>query len=431
MLPKLRGSPRSEGEMTPVLPADAAAGARCLGLPGDQGRWWLLPLGLLLMLCLGSVYAWSIFRTPLERELGLTSAASLLPFTAVLVAYAALMPVAGYFLPRIGTRRMAAIGAVLVGSGYGLASTASGLEGLLLGYGLIAGAGIGIVYGVPILVISRWFPDRKGLAMGTILVGFGLSPLLTAPLAQRSIEAFSVRPTLQLFGLVIAALILLIAPCMRLPPQGWLPRGHGAATTAGDGPARYPSRLLASRSFHGLWLCFAIATLVGLSAIGISAPVGAEMIGISPALAAASVSLFALFNGLGRPLFGWLCDRFRPDRVALFSYGLMLLACLLMLAAGPGQVATYLVAFSLFWFCLGGWLAMAPTITLRFFDPARHAFNYGLVFTAYGAGALTGTLLIGRMRELFGSYRQGFLPLALLLVLGAVLAATWLKRERG
>jgi MFS family permease len=292
-------------------------------------------------------------------------------------------------------------GALVVGSGYGLASTASGLAGLLLGYGLIAGAGIGIVYGVPILVISRWFPDRKGLAMETILVGFGLSPLLTAPLAQRSIEALSVRLTLRLFGLVIAALILLISPAMLLPPQGWQPRGHRTIATAGEGTARYPSQLPTSRSFHGLWLCFAIATLVGLSAISISAPVGSEIIGI------------------------------RPDRVALLSYGLMLLACLSMLAAGPGQVSTYLIAFILFWFCLGGWLAMAPTITLHFFDPSRHAFNYGLVFTAYGAGALAGTLLIGRMRELFGSYRQGFLPMALLLLVGAVVAATWLKRERG
>lgn len=230
--------------MSSALPAAAAtAGARCLGLPADRGRWWLLPLGLLMMLCLGSVYAWSIFRTPLEQELGLTPAGSLLPFTVVLVAYAALMPVAGYFLPRVGTRRMAAIGALVVGSGYGLASTASGLAGLLLGYGLIAGAGIGIVYGVPILVISRWFPDRKGLAVGMILVGFGLSPLLTAPLAQRSIEALSVRPTLRLFGLVIAALILLISPAMLLPPQGWQPRGHRTAATAGETTTYYPHRL--------------------------------------------------------------------------------------------------------------------------------------------------------------------------------------------
>jgi OFA family oxalate/formate antiporter-like MFS transporter len=107
---------------------------------------------------------------------------------------------------------------------------------------------------------------------------------------------------------------------------------------------------------------------------------------------------------------------------------LMLLACLLMIRAGSGQVATYLVAFCLFLFCLGGWLAMAPTITLGCFDPSRHALNDGLVFTAYGAGALAGTLLTGRLRELFGSYRQGFVPMAALVVVGAVVDGTQLKR---
>ena len=101
-----------------------------------------------------------------------------------------------------------------------------------------------------------------------------------------------------------------------------------------------------------------------------------------------------------------------------------------MANAGSGQVATYIIAFCLFWFCLGGWLAMAPTITLRFFDPERYAQNYGIVFSAYGVGALIGTLVTGRIRDLFGSYNYVFYLMALFAIVGIVVACAMLKRER-
>jgi OFA family oxalate/formate antiporter-like MFS transporter len=400
-----------------------------LGRPADRGRWFLIPLGMMLLLCLGSVYSWSIFRTPLENELGISATQSLLPYTVVLVFYAALMPIAGFYIPRIGTRVTAAIGGIFVGLGYILSSFATQIGTLTFTYGVIAGTGVGIAYGVPMVVASRWFPDKKGLAVGLTIVGFGLSPLVTAPLANQLIATYTVRPTLRILGIAFVAIILAIALTMKLPPKGWHPQQQVAASKSISTLA-YPENLFRSRSFYGLWICYAIGTLVGLSAIGISSSVGEEIIAINPTLAASSVSLFALFNGASRPLFGWLSDRFKPHYVAILSYVLVLIACVLMINAGPGQVATYLVAFCLFWFCLGGWLAMAPTITLRFFQPDQYAQNYGIVFTAYGAGALIGTLVTGRIRDLLGSYNYVFYPMALLAIIGIVVASVMLKRER-
>jgi OFA family oxalate/formate antiporter-like MFS transporter len=397
-----------------------------LGCPASYGRWLLIPLGMTILLCLGSVYSWSIFRTPLEQEMAISATESLLPYTFVLVFYAALMPITGFYIERIGSRVTIAIGAIFLGLGYFLSSFATQIGFLIFSYGAIAGTGVGIVYGVPLFVISRWFPDRKGLAVGLTIIGFGLSPLITAPLANQLIVAYSVRPTLRILGIAFTMIILAIAMTMKLPPKGWQ---HGIGSTA-IAPPDYPKNLLKSRSFYGLWLCYAIGTLVGLSTIGISSSVGGEIIKIDPTLAASSVSLFALFNGISRPLFGWLCDRFQPHYVAIFSYTLTLIASVLMINAQAGQVATYLVAFCLFWFCLGGWLAMAPTITLRFFDPDRYAQNYGLVFTAYGVGALIGTLITGRIRDLFGTYNYVFYPMAFLAIVGIVVAGLILKRER-
>jgi MFS family permease len=399
-----------------------------LGQPAEQSRWLLIPFGIIILLCLGSVYSWSIFRTPLEGELGISATQSLLPFTFGLVFYAGTMPIAGFYIPRIGTRVTTAIGGIVVGLGYILSSFATQIGALIFTYGVIAGTGVGIVYGVPIVVVSRWFPDKKGLAVGLTIIGFGLSPLITAPLANQLIEAYSVRPTLRLLGIAFTFIILALALVMKLPPKGWHPRRHAAAVA---GSALVNTRnLFHNRSFYGLWLCYAIGTLVGLTAIGISSSVGEEIIDINPTVAAWSVSLFALFNGVSRPLFGWLSDRFKPHYIAILSYVLILIACVLMINAEAGQVATYLTAFCLFWFCLGGWLAMAPTITLRFFNPEKYAQNYGIVFTAYGVGALIGTLLAGHIRDLFGSYDLVFYPMAVLAMAGVVIACLLLKRER-
>ncbi|MGI0493890.1 MFS transporter [Alkalinema pantanalense CENA528] len=151
---------------------------------------------------------------------------------------------------------------------------------------------------------------------------------------------------------------------------------------------------------------------------------------MNPTMAARSVALFALFNGVSRPLFGWLADRFKPHYIAILSYVLILIACVLMVNAKTGQVGTYLIAFCLFWFCLGGWLAMAPTITLGFFNPDQYAQNYGIIFTAYGVGALIGTLVTGRVRDLFGTYTYVFYPMALLAIIGIVVACLLLKKEK-
>ncbi|MGA9380544.1 MAG: MFS transporter, partial [Phormidium sp.] len=282
---------------------------------------------------------------------------------------------------------------------------------------------------VPMVVSARWFPEQKGLAVGLTIVGFGLSPLVTAPLAKTLIDAYGIRQTLLILGIVFMIAIPLISIALKVPPSKWNPQGKNLAQTKQISvPVNRPD-MLQTRSFYGLWICYMIGALVGLSAIGISSPVAQEIIQLDPVLAASSVSLFALFNGLSRPLFGWLTDRFSPKYVAIATYILIIIASILMINARSGQVATYLIAFCLFWFCLGGWLAIAPTATLTLFKPENYAKNYGIVFTAYGVGALLGTVVAGRIRDLFGTYTYAFYPTAFLAAIGIIIATTTLKRD--
>ncbi|GAB4301658.1 MAG: OFA family MFS transporter [Geminocystis sp.] len=412
---------------------DSCVDLKLFSLPAKQGRWLLIPVGIIVLLCLGSVYSWSIFRKPLETQLNITATESLLPYTIGLLSYSILMPIAGFFITRIGTRVITAIGGLIVGAGYILASFAPNITLMTLSYGVIAGAGVGIAYGVPMAVVAKWFPDKKGLAVGLTIIGFGLSPLISAPLANQLIISYGVNSTLRILGITFIITISTMAIALKLPPSHWNLSFSSTSVNNASVMVNY-TPMLKTPSFYGLWFCYAIGALVGLSAIGISSPVGEEIIQIDSNFAARSVSLFALFNGISRPLFGWLTDRFSPRQVAIAqrhfviaSFTIIIIACTLMISAQAGDIATYLIAFCLFWFCLGGWLAMAPTMTLRFFNPDNYAQNYGIVFTAYGIGALIGTVFVGQMRDLFGSYTYGFYIMGFLGIIGIFIAQFTLK----
>ncbi|MBD2358020.1 OFA family MFS transporter [Tolypothrix sp. FACHB-123] len=403
---------------------------KLFGLPAEKGRWLLIPLGMIVLLCLGTAYSWSIFRNTIEKSLQVGAIESLLPFTIWLVVLSILMPITGFYLEKIGSRLVTTVGAIVMGMGYIASGFVNSIPLLIITYGIIAGAGVGMVYGVPLAVNAKWFPDKKGLAVGVTVIGFGLSPLVTAPLARNLIAVNGDKgwqPTLIIFGIAFTLILLAIAPVMKYPPTDWQPAGWKPPMQQNNFNNDSNPPLLKSLNFYGLWLCFTIGTFGGLAAIGIASPVGIEIIGLDKNTAASAVSLFAVFNGLGRPLFGWISDRFQPKNAAIVSYVLIMIASIIMLSATKGAIATYIVAFSLIYLAFGGWMAIGPTSTLILFRSQDYAQNYGIVFTAFGMGALLGTVIAGNIRDIFGNYLPFFLITIGLSILGIILAVFLLK----
>ncbi len=397
-----------------------------------HGRWIVIVAGLLTLLGLGSIYSWSVFRSGLEEALDLSATQSILPYTLALVFYAMLMPVAGFFIDRTGPRKILWAGALLVAAGCVTASLAQSGWTLALGYGVLAGSGVGIAYGVPLAVSARWFPEARGLVIGITVIGFGISPLVTAPTANFLIETFGVRAALVWMGAGIFSLLALCSIWMRFPVE----KKPSVEENADALPAARTLRrstvfstLLNQRAFYGLWICFALGTFIGLSAIGISVSVGLEVFALAPGAAAGFLALFAVFNGASRPLFGWLTDRFQPWGVVCFLFAIVIAASVLLAVFHPHGTPVFVVGFCLLWFSLGGWLALAPTATMKLFPAADYARNYGIMFTAYGVGAFFGTLLTGFLRDSFGNYLPVFPLLALMALLGISCAFT-LLRER-
>jgi MFS family permease len=177
-----------------------------------------------------------------------------------------------------------------------------------------------------------------------------------------------------------------------------------------------------------LFLCFVFGATAGLMAIGMASPVGTEIIKLKAATAATLTSVFAIFNFSGRPIFGWLTDRIKPTNASAISFILIALGSAGMLFfAGEGTTAVYIVSFALLWMALGGWLAIAPTTTTTFFGSAHSSSNYGIVFIAYGVGAIIGNLVSGRAKDLFGNYNMAFAVTLALAVVGLILALTMLR----
>ncbi len=400
------------------------------GMRAESGRWGFVVVGLLMNVCLGAVYAFSVFQKPLQDLWIINATQSGLPFMVFLATFALTMALAGGLVGRWGPRRTALLGSVLVGAGWILAGFSPTITWLTIYYGIIAGAGVGILYGCPIAVAAKWFPDKKGLAVGLTVMGFGLSALAMAPLMRSLIANAAIGPlrTFAYLGIGFVALLVLLSLPLRSPREGWSPSGMSSRTSGQAGGVDYDrGQMVRTRSFYALWGTYTIGCLAGLMAIGISSPVGEEVAKLTPSMAAISVSVFAIFNGIGRPIFGWLTDKLSPRNAAALSFVLILLASALLYFWGTGNTAIYFVAFIILWMNLGGWLAIAPTATATLFGTSHYGKNYGLVFTSYGVGALLGNTLAGMIRDASGGYLPVFLPVMALAVLGLVVSLLWLK----
>lgn len=407
---------------------------KILGMDAEKGRWILVVIGLLINVCLGSIYAFSIFRKPLESLWGITSSQSGYPFMVFLMVFALTMPIAGSLMAKWGPKHTAMLGGLLVGGGWIAASFSTDITILTLLYGVIGGAGAGIVYGCPIAVVAKWFPQKSGLAIGLTVMGFGVSALAVAPLLKAMIDnpAIGILNTFLYSGIVFLVLITLLAQLLSFPPVDWRHAGTNTemATVAVTPTASLSRReMLKTRHFYALWTTYTIGCLAGLMAIGIASPVGTEVAKLDAGMAALAVSLFAIFNGLGRPLFGAMTDKLGPRHTAMASFAMILSVSLLVSLFGQGNAVLYFFTFCILWMCLGGWLALAPTSTGIFFGKKHYAQNYGLIFTAYGAGAILGTLISGNIKDITGSYLGAFPIVSALAMIGMIVAAIGLKPE--
>ena len=394
-------------------------------------RWLVVVGAILIQLSLGAIYAWSVF-TPALQQAGWSKLDTQVVFAVSLATFAVVMVWAGRKLPGWGPNRLAVASGLTLGAGYVLAGLAGGTSfwSVLLGVGVIGGAGIGLGYVVPIAVGMRWFPDRKGLITGLAVAGFGFGAMGWVKLAGswgHLLEVLGLAQTFIVYGVAFAVLVLIGSLWMHMPPGSWLPPGYKVpdpSAGGGDGSRNYPAaEMLRTPAFYLIFATFAVSAGAGLMSIGLMKlypmealqAAGMDAVAASAVAGTAMAVFFSLANGVGRIAWGTLSDRLGRRRSVLLmtaSQGAILLAFTSM--AG-NEMLLYLGA-TLIGFNFGGNFALFPTLTADTFGTARVGQNYPYVFLSYGVGGIAFPLLGGVLGDL------GNFPLAFAICGAACLA---------
>lgn len=379
-----------------------------------KNRWSIAAAAVGLHISIGSVYAYSVFTKPLAQALGWDAMQIAWAFSIAIVFLGLSASFLGPTVERIGPRSSGLLSAVLFNTGLavsGLAVVLGWLPLFYLGYGVIAGIGLGVGYITPVSTLVKWFPDRRGLATGLAIMGFGFGALLAGSLTELLIEKIGLAGTFfslaAMYGLIMSFSARQLAP----PPRGWTPAGFGAqgSRTAANPPVRKPDladldsfAALKTVRFYFLWLMLFINVTCGIAIISVASPMSQEIAGLTAAAAAAMVGLMGLFNGIGRLAWASFSDYLgRPITYTAF-FAIQIAAFLVL--PHVSHAILFQVILCLIITCYGGGFSSIPAYICDLFGTRRLAAIHGNILTAWAAAGIAGPLIAAEVRETTGSY---------------------------
>jgi OFA family oxalate/formate antiporter-like MFS transporter len=401
---------------------------------------------ILIQLCLGALYAWSVFTPQLTLpianggQFGFSKTQTQVIFSVCVAVFAVAMVLAGRWQAKSGPRIVAFTGGIVFGAGYILASIfGKSFMGQIIFIGIIGGAGIGLTYVCPVAVGMKWFPDRKGLITGLAVAGFGFGAVIWVKLAGSwggLLESIGVLKVFLLYGVIFTAVVIFGSIWMVNPPEGWKPAGWKPEAEKKKGAAKssrnlLPKEMLSHSQFYGLWIMFIFSSMAGLMVIGNIKLFGIEQLktGGMAAVQASAVAgtamavFYSIANGLGRIIWGTISDKTgRKMALALMCsfQGIMMLIFYWM---GGNQYLIYLAA-AIIGFNFGGNFSLFPTMTADLFGTKNVGRNYGWVFTAYGVGGIIGPIMAGIMRDRLQNWLAAFVISGIACLVAAVVGLT-------
>jgi OFA family oxalate/formate antiporter-like MFS transporter len=392
---------------------------------GAGNRVVIAIAGVVMQVALGAVYAWSVFRDPLTSAYGGASATAVnttFSITIFTLGFAAF--VGGLWMGRSGPRIVALTAGVLYGLGIFLASFAeSSLSLLYLTYGLIAGAGIGLGYIVPVATLIKWFPDKRGFITGIAVAGFGGGAFVTAFIARGLVASSGPFAAFAILGIIYLVMVVGAALFMKNPPEGWKPEGWEPESTEQGERSGVDYDLgdaTKSWQWYALWALLFLNVTAGISIITEAAPMAQEIAGVSAVVAAGLVSIISVGNALGRFFWAWLSDAI--GRKWVFVTMFILQAVLFfVLPLASAYIFLAIVSFIIV-SCYGGGFGTMPAFAADYFGSANVGKIYGLMLTAWSFGGVLGPILISRVIDTTDSYTLAFYIIAAIMIGSAVVA---------
>ncbi len=385
-----------------------------------------------LQVCLGTVYAWSFFQTMLVRDVGWTFSQTAAAFSITIFTLGVSAALAGQALPRVGPRFLAVLGSVMFSAGYLLGSLALAIDSLwlfYLGYGVIGGAGIGMGYVTPVTTAAKWYPDRKGLVTGIVVMGFGVGAFLLskvlAPLLVVQAQG-DLQVVFLWLGIVFACILIPCSLVLSDPPETGAPGQPAAAKAAAPAKVEPAAPYMRTSQFAIMWIVFFFNIAAGISVISFQSELLQEVWGladpsIDPATlaeyGATLIAMSSLCNGVGRLFWGLLSDRL--GRVSVFRVLLasqMVVFGILMTNENP-WIFSILVCYVLL--CFGGGFATMPSFILDVFGSKNMSKIYGTILTAWSAAGIIGPMYVGYLKDTYPDRAVMYCFLIGILMLGA------------
>jgi len=398
------------------------AGSVEIGSTG-LNRWWRVVGGMSMNLALGTLYAWSVFVAPLEKEFHWKRADTSSIFTIAVVVFALTFIVAGRLQDKFGPFYVSLAGAILVSLGFFLCAYTSSLNYLFICFGVIGGLGNGFGYSTPIPVMSKWFPDKRGLAVGLAVGGYGGGSAIFGPLsASYLIPHFGWRTTFQVLGVIFLFMTVFGAFLLKNPPAGYKPAGWTPAATSKAAATTYdfsPGEALRTPTFYFMWVAYALGCTAGLMVISQLVPF-AKSVGIpSTTLASFGLVVGAVGNAGGRILSGWMSDHLGRINVLRLMIGISMVAMPVLYAVGGNVVGLFVMLFIVYW-CYGTQLSVNGAAAADFWGTKNAGINYGMLFTAWGVAGLLGGRIGGKLFDKYHNYQMAFYTAAVLALVALI-----------
>lgn len=365
-------------------------------------------------LAFGVLYAWSIFGGALSEEFGWSKAEASLPYTVAIIAFAFIMVPAGRLQDKIGPKWVATLGGLLIGAGCILASFLPSVPGLVFAFGILAGSGIGLGYASTTPAAVKWFaPEKKGLITGVVVGGFGLASIYIAPLTKYLLHEYGVFTSFRILGFLFLAITLPLSQLIVNPEKPVVSTNVKKKVV----PDLTWQQMLKTKEFYQLWFMFFAGATGGLMIIGHLKTIAKLQLGTDAGFML--VALAAIANAIGRPAAGVISDKFGRGKTMMFLY--ILQAVVLFIFSSFSSFTTVLLGAMVMYFSYGSMLSVYPSACGDNYGTKNLGMNYGILFSAWGAGGTVGPMIGGFIADSTGSYSLAFTIAAGMVLLAAAM----------
>lgn len=402
-----------------------------------KNRWLIAASAVGIHISIGSAYAWSVFTNPMAETFGWETTEISMAFSIAIFMLGMAAAFMGRFVEKQGPRKSGMLAALFFGigvAGSGFATAIESLPLLYLFYGVIGGVGLGIGYIAPVSTLVKWFPDRRGLATGLAIMGFGFAALLSGPAAASLIESVGISTTFYVLGAIYFIVMMLASQYLSPPPEGWAPKGYNEAEQTSNKRVKVRTDLsqltaneaIKTRRFWMLWTMLFINVTSGIAVIAVASPMAQEVSGMTPIAAATMVGLMGLFNGGGR--IGWasLSDYIgRPNVYTAFF--IIQIVAFFTLPIAFSAILFQVLIFAILT-CYGGGFASVPAYIGDLFGTKQLGAIHGYILTAWALAGVVGPILLSTIYDSTNSYNMTMYIFGVLFVIAFALSL-WIRAD--